>query len=313
VADARRWTHVAERGSLLGLRITVTCYRLFGRSLSLILVHCIVTYFFLTGKAARAATRAYQRRVVEMFGTGTQLGADPGMWQCFQQFRAFALAVFDRIVMWFGDEADFRYDVVGIEHYDRLLRPDRGAIVIGAHIGSFDALRALSRRDGRTVNVLMFTRNAPLINSFFQQLSRDSEVRVIQADAQSLDTVLRIRACIERGELVAMLGDRVEPGDHGRRCRVSLLGGSVELPTAPYILAGLLGCPLFFMVALREPEGSYRISAEVLAETVEFARGEREKQVRELAAAYADRLEHYCATRPYQWFNFFDYWEEEAR
>ena len=125
MADARRWTHVAERGSLLGLRITVTCYRLFGRSLSLILVHCIVTYFFLTGKAARAATRAYQRRVVEMFGTGTQLGVDPGMWQCFQQFRAFALAIFDRIVMWFGDEADFRYDVVGTEHYDRLLRPRR--------------------------------------------------------------------------------------------------------------------------------------------------------------------------------------------
>jgi predicted LPLAT superfamily acyltransferase len=312
VADARRWTHVAERGSLLGLRITVTCYRLFGRSLSLILVHCIVTYFFLTGKAARAATRAYQRRVVEMFGTSTQLGADPGMWQCFQQFRAFALAVFDRIVMWFGDEADFRYDVGGIEHNDRLLRPDRGAIVIGAHIGSFDALRALSRRDGRTVNVLMFTRNAPLINSFFQQLSRDSEVRVIQADAQSLDTVLRIRACIERGELVAMLGDRVEPGDHGRRCCVSLLGGSVELPTAPYVLAGLLGCPLFFMVAVREPEGSYRISAEVLAETVKFERGERDKRVRELAAAYAGRLEYYCATRPYQWFNFFDYWEEGA-
>jgi predicted LPLAT superfamily acyltransferase len=290
----------------------MACYRLFGRPLSLVLVHCVVIYFFLTGKAARSASRAYQRRVVETFGPGTELGADPGMWQCFQQFRAFALAIFDRIVMWFGDEADFRYDVVGTEHYDRLVRSDCGAIVVGSHIGSFDALRALSRRDGRTVNVLMFTHNAPLINSFFQQLSPETEVHVIQADEQSLDTVLRIRACIERGELVAMLGDRVEPGDRGRRCRVSLLGGPVELPTAPYVLAGLLGCPLFFMVAVREPEGSYRISAEVLAETVKFERGERDKRIHELAAAYAGRLEYYCATRPYQWFNFFDYWEEGA-
>jgi predicted LPLAT superfamily acyltransferase len=312
VADARRWTQVAERGSLLGLRILIACYRAFGRPLSLLLVHGIVAYFFLTGRAARAATRAYQRRVVETFGPDTQLGAAPGVWQCFQQFRAFALAIFDRIVMWFGDEADFHYDVVGTEHFDRLVGSDRGAIVVGSHIGSFDALRALSRRDGRVVNVLMFTRNAPLINSFFQQLSPETEMRVIQADAQSHDTVLRIRACIERGELVAMLGDRVEPGDRGRRCRVSLLGGSVELPTAPYILAGLLGCPLFFMVALREPEGSYRITAEVLAETVRFERGEREKQVQELATAFAGRLEHYCAARPFQWFNFFDYWEEGA-
>ena len=312
MSQSSAWSRAAERGSLLGLRITVACYRLFGRPLSLALVHGIITYFFLTGKAARTATRAYQQRVVAMFGAGTELGADPGTWQCFQQFRAFALAIFDRIVMWFGDEADFQYDVVGIEDFDRLVEPDRGAIVVGSHIGSFDALRALSRRDGRAVNVLMFTRNAPLINSFFQQLSPDSEVRVIQADAQSVDTVLRVRACIERGELVAMLGDRVEPGDRGRRCRVSLLGGPVELPTAPYLLAGLLGCPLFFMVALREPTGSYRVSAEVLAETVDFVRGERDKQVHELAAAYAGRLEHYCATRPYQWFNFFDYWEEGA-
>jgi predicted LPLAT superfamily acyltransferase len=298
---------------MLGLRITVACYRLFGRPLSLVLVHCIVTYFFLTGRSARAATRAYQRRVVARFGADGELGADPGAWQCFQQFRAFALAIFDRIVMWFGDETDFRYEVIGIEHYDRLVTSERGAIVVGSHIGSFDALRALSRRDGRTVNVLMFTRNAPLINSFFQKLSPDTEVRVIQADASSLDTVLKIRACIGRGELVAMLGDRVEPGDRGRSCRVSLLGGAIALPTAPYLLAGLIGCPLFFMVALREPGGSYRVTAEVLAEKVEFVRGERDKQVRELAEAYAGRLEHYCAIRPYQWFNFFDFWEEGAR
>ena len=29
-----------------------------------------------------------------------------------------------------------------------------------------------------------------------------------------------------------------------------------------------------------------------------------------LAAAYAGRLEHYCTVAPYQWFNFFDYWQE---
>jgi predicted LPLAT superfamily acyltransferase len=315
MSDARaraeqRWTQVAERGSMLGLRITIACYRLFGRPLSLALVHCIVTYFFLTGASARAAARAYQRRVVAMFGDGTELGAQPGSWECFQQFRAFALAIFDRIVLWFGDEEDFRYEVVGVESYDRLVTPECGAIVVGAHVGSFDALRALSRRDGRVVNVLMFTRNAPLINSFFQKLSPDTEIRVIQADSQSLDTVLRIRACIRRGELVAMLGDRVEPGDRGRSCRVPLLGGLVDLPAAPYLLAGLLGCPLFFMVALRERGGSYRVVAEVLTEKLEFVRGEREKQVQELAAAYAGRLEHYCALRPYQWFNFFDYWGE---
>jgi len=138
-------------------------------------------------------------------------------------------------------------------------------------------------------------------------------MRIIEADPRAVDTVLKIRSCVERGELVAMLGDRVEAADRGRSCRVPLLGDPVELPQAPYLLAGLLRCPLFFMVALRQGSGHYRVTAEVLAERVEIPRRERDKRVRELAAAYAGRLEHYCLAHPYQWFNFYDFWREGAR
>jgi predicted LPLAT superfamily acyltransferase len=298
---------------MLGLRITVACYRLFGRPLSLVLVHGIVSYFFLTGRVHRRASLAYLRRVAAAPGGAARLGRAPDLWASFLHFRAFALSIFDRLVLWFGREDDLRFEVVGREHYDRLLTPTRGAIVVGAHLGSFDALRALADRDGRVVNVLMYTRHAPRINAVFRQLAPDVQVRVIQVDRHSMDTVLRIRSCIERGELVAMLGDRVEPADRGRTCSVSLLGDTVELPEAPYLLAGLLGCPIFFMVALRQKNGCYRVLAEVLAERVEFGRKEREKRVRELAAAYAGRLEHHCLAAPYQWFNFYDYWQEGAQ
>jgi predicted LPLAT superfamily acyltransferase len=135
-------------------------------------------------------------------------------------------------------------------------------------------------------------------------------MRVISVGPDSVDTVLRIRAAIARGEIVAMLGDRVEPGAMGRSCQVPFLGGSALIPQAPYLLAGLLGCPLFFMVALRSGPGRYRVIAEVLAERVELPREDREKRIQELAIRYAERLEHYCTTAPYQWFNFFDFWRE---
>jgi predicted LPLAT superfamily acyltransferase len=312
VNESSAWSRAAERGSLLGLRITVACYRLFGRPVSLVLVHGIVSYFFLTGRSSRKSSLAYLRRVAAAPGGAAALGRAPDIWASFLQFRAFALSIFDRLALWFGHEGDLSFEVEGREHYDRLLTPTRGAIVVGSHLGSFDALRALADRDGRVVNVLMYTRHAPRINTIFEQLAPDAQVRVMQVDRNSMDTVLRIRSCIGRGELVAMLGDRVEPNDRGRTCRVSLLGGSVELPEAPYVLAGLLGCPIFFMVALREGGGRYRVFAEVLSERVPFARGERAKRVHELAEAYAGRLEHHCLSAPYQWFNFFDYWNEGA-
>jgi predicted LPLAT superfamily acyltransferase len=312
-ASARTgWTRAAERGSMLGLRIIVACYRLFGRPLSLALVHAAVAYFYLTGRRERRASLAYLRRVAALPEGAAALGRRPGAWASFQHLRAFALSIFDRLELWFGRGDRLRFDVSGREHYDRLLTPTRGAIVVGAHLGSFDALRALAERDGRVVNVLMYTRHAPRINAVFQQLSPDVRLRVIQVDGDSMGTVLQIRSCIERGELVAMLGDRVEPADRGRSQTVSLLGGPVEVPEAPYLLAGLLGCPLFFMVALRESGRRYRVIAEVLAERVVFERGARGKRIAELANAYAARLEHHVLRAPYQWFNFFDYWSEAA-
>ena len=62
-AEPGRWTRIAERGSLFGMRLTVACYRAFGRRLSLVLVHAVVAYFFLTDRVGRAASLAYLRRV----------------------------------------------------------------------------------------------------------------------------------------------------------------------------------------------------------------------------------------------------------
>lgn len=304
------WEEVGERGSVLALRLLVGFYRLFGRPLSVPLVNLVALYYFLTVRAARRASLAYLRRVAATPEGAAALGRRPGTLASFLHIRAFALSIFDRLTMWLGDERDIAFEVSGIEHYERLLRPDRGALVVGAHLGSFDALRALADRDGRVVNVLMFTRHAPRINAVIQQLSPRAAVRVIAASEDTVDTVLRIRACIARGEIVAMLGDRVDPLDAGRTCPVPLLGSRVDLPEAPYLLAGLLGCPLFFMVALRSGSRRYRVFAEVLAERVELPRSERDKRVRELAAAYAGRLEHYCSVAPYEWFNFYDYWRE---
>jgi predicted LPLAT superfamily acyltransferase len=284
---------------------------------SVVLVHAIVLYYFVTMPGARRASRAYLRRIAVRPRGARSLGRPPDRLASFLHFRAFALSIFDRIELWFRKEDVFRFRVSGREHFDRLLSRQRGGIVVGAHLGSFDALRVLSRQDGRAVNVVMYTRHAPRINAFFEQLSPEARLRVIPADGRAMDTIVQIRSCIARGELVAILGDRLATGTGaatgggGRSCRVSFLGEPVDLPTAPYWLASILETPLFFMVALREEARRYHVSAEVLSERVELPRKERERGIQALAQDYAHRLEHYCERAPYQWFNFFDYWHDE--
>jgi len=342
-SEPRRWSQIAERGSLWGMRFTAWSYRRFGRRACVALVHAIVAYFFLTDRAGRRASVAYLRRVsaarsalrTSAQPSGLEQSAHherrarppgfwqsflharrarpPGFWQSFLHYREFALSIADRIGIWFGHVDDFAYEMIGEEHLDRVAQEGRGAILVGAHLGSFDALRLLAERKNSIVNVLMFTDNAERINTLFRELSPDMDARVIRVDPASVESVFEIRACLARGELVAILGDRIEPGDQNRCASIPLFGDAVKLPLAPYLLAALLDCPVLLILAFREAPGRYSVFAEKLADRVRLPRREREKGAAELASRYAARLEHYCACYPRQWFNFFDYWEDATR
>ena len=306
-----RWNRVAERGSLWGLRFTVGCYRLLGRRLTHLIVRIVVTYFFLTDAPGRRASLAYLKRIHATEAGREKLGNDPpGLRHCFEHYRTFAVAIVDRLAIWLGNGEDFTYEISGIERFDQLAEERRGAIIVGAHLGNFDALRLLAKRMNRAVNVLMYTANAPLINSVISELSPDADTRVITADPHSVQAVFAVRECLRRGEHVAILGDRVEPGKKSRVTTVSMLGGNVPLPQAPVLLAAALGCPLMLMVALSDGSGHYRVFAEPLAESVKLPRAGRDAAIKELLEAYSARLEYFCTQAPYQWFNFYDYWGE---
>lgn len=309
---AAGWSRIAERGSIWGIRFTVWCYRRLGRSLSLPLVYAIVSYFFVTDARGRRASLAYLRRIHAHPRGRESLRSPPGPWECFRHYRTFALSIVDRLAIWFGRGDDFEFATHGLDYVDRLAEQGRGALLLGSHLGSFDALRLLAKRAGSTVNVLMFTANAQRINQVFREVAPEVEEFVIHVDPGSVQSVFTIRERLRRGEHVAILGDRIEVGDRDRAMRVPLLGGEVPLPQAPILLAGLLGCPLVTVVALREGPCRYEVFVDVLADRVRLPRRGRDEAVAALLAEYAGRLEHHCLRRPYQWFNFFDYWEDEA-
>jgi predicted LPLAT superfamily acyltransferase len=300
-AETARWTQIAERGSLLGLRFSVWCYRTFGRGFATVLAHGIVGYFFLTDRAGRRASAAYLRRV---------LGRAPRFGESFLHYRAFALAIVDRVALWLGQGDEFRFETHGMELFDRLSEQGRGCIILGAHLGSFDALRLLAERQRTVVNVLMFTAHARRINAVLRELSPEVEARVIQVTPGSVQAIFEVRRCLARGEHVAMLADRVEPADRGRTGCVPLLGGRVALPQAPFLMAHLMGCPVALMLGLRRGPAHYEVFAEEIADRVKLPRDDREPELQRLLARYASRLEHYCRRTPFQWFNFFDYWHD---
>jgi predicted LPLAT superfamily acyltransferase len=56
-------------------------------------------------------------------------------------------------------------------------------------------------------------------------------------------------------------------------------------------------------------EGGYGLYFEMFAERITLPRRDRQAALTGWAARYAERLESFCLIDPFQWYNFFDYWQ----
>jgi predicted LPLAT superfamily acyltransferase len=296
---AETWLEMVEKGSLLGIWFLVVVGRLLGRGFARLLLKPVVLYFVALTPAARRASRDYLRRMQQP-----------------HDFRAvyahclrFAHCTLDRLFWAQGREALFQVTRTGSEHLQALARERRGALLIGAHLGSFEALRGMAARRKVALNIVGYFKNARLINSVLERLNPGLATRVIAVE-RNIDFVLRLKERIDAGELVALLGDRVGLGD--RTAEVELLGGRALLPSGPYLLAAALGCPVYLCFGLFHEPNRYDLYCEPFAERIELPRRTRAAGARAYTQQFARRLEHYCRLAPDNWFNFYELWKVQA-
>jgi len=302
------WANVAERGSLRALALLRGWYRVLGRRASVALLLPIVAYFYLTGRGSRRASRDYLETLWAMPEGRARLRRPPRARDVFRHLFAFAENLLDRMILWSGEVSSIRIDNRGRELVDELVREGRGAILLSSHLGSFDMLRELSAQTGIVLNVLMFTRHAPVINSFFEKLQAGRSLRLIRVEPGSLSAAFEMRAAIQRGEFVGILGDRIWPSEEHRTVTVSFLGRPARFPLGPYLLQGVLGCPMLLTTCVRSGPARYTATTQRFAPPGVVARGERAKHAEQCAQRFAARLERGCVEHPLQWFNFFEFW-----
>jgi predicted LPLAT superfamily acyltransferase len=291
------WLDAREKGGVLGIRFVVWLCTAFGRAAARAVIAFVAIYYVAFGGQSRRASRAFL----------TRIGAPARLRDIYQHILRFSHCTVDRFFFLRSRFDHFVIDSHGTELLREAQAAKRGAILLGAHLGSFEAMRMSAQRRDYPINIVGSSRNAKMINAALRHLNPEAQARVVEIDPDNVDFVLALREMIDRGEFVAILGDRALPG--ARTTVVDFLGGRARLPIGPYLLAALLRCPVFLTFGLYREPNRYDLHCELFADRVLLDRRDRETALAAYAARYAQRLEHYARTAPDNWFNFYDFWE----
>lgn len=289
------WLTLPQRVKLLGLRAVAGLCLLLGRRGSLLLLRPVVLLAALLLGERRRASRRWLRRV------GGRAG---GFWGVYRHLLRVAQLRVDDVFLLSRRAGEV--DVARAGPAPALRRDGRGALLVGAHLGSFGALRVLGDAQGSRVHVLAGGADARLWNALLRRLDPGQTVRLIEVGSGTLSGALQVRELIEQGELVALLADRAAPG--APAARVEFVGATAALPTAPYALAAGLRCPVHLVLALHGPSAGYELVVEPLLERVVVAGRPRDAALGAAAQRYAARLERHARRAPDDWANLYDFW-----
>jgi len=298
--NAVQWATRPERGSAMLIDMMIFLAPRLGRPLARRLLYLIAAYFYVFAPRARRYGREYLRRA---------LGREPTTRERYRQVLTFATTLLDRLYL-----TRERYDLLeisieGEELMRAALERGRGAFLLGAHLGSFEMMSAVGRRQpGLRVVLAMYTETTSRVAAHFGFGPATSATEIVPLGR--LESMLRIRDCLDEGKFVGMLADR-SFGDAPAQS-VTFLGEPALFPTGPMRAAAALRRPVIFMAGLYRGGNRYQVVFRPLADFSQPSPLGRAQAVSGAIERYAALLEECCRSDPDNWFNFYDFWGADA-
>lgn len=301
---AAGWATTVERGAVLGVRMLAAVYKLLGRRICLTVMAPVVLYFYVTGAEQRRASLDFLRRAQ---ARGARIKVNH--WSGLRHQMSFAAGALDRLAAWVGDMSSNDVDGLNDPVFFTERTHPRGALVLSAHLGVPEVMRAIATLNGRRmINVVVHSANAAKFGQMMAEMAPDSMVRMVEVGEMGIGAAIRLSSALDAGEWVVLLADRGPPsGDERRTISVPFMGQDAPFPQGPFLLAASLRCPVHLLFCVREGR-RYRAHFQRFSERIDFPRKEREAALRDCVADFAKVLEARAIAAPFQWFNFYDFW-----
>ncbi|MBR4489055.1 hypothetical protein IKP13_00275 [bacterium] len=288
------------------------------------LVHLIVIpvsfFFFVFAKSARKHVENFQQQMRKYTDNAAPVRPD-----AYLTILSFALSVVEKMEGWLGK---VKYENL-IRHDDDLqelisrLESGKGAFLIGSHLGNIELMRSLSSfcetgvSKKISVTTIMSMKVTSQFNNTLKEINPEVVTNVIDPDSIGPETIFSLQNEVENGGLVVITGDRTSAHSEKRSIKHDFLGKTADFPYGVFLIATMLKAPLYFVFGLRTKSAALFPKNGIFVEKSKIDLAgctgrEARAKIPELCGEYVSTLEKYCIKYPYQWYNFFDFWQKNG-
>jgi predicted LPLAT superfamily acyltransferase len=155
--------------------------------------------------------------------------------------------------------------------------------------------------------LLMYEENAQNIKQLLKAINPKAQQDIIALGRPG--AMLEVKERLSQGALIGVLADR--SFEDSGNTRVDFLGEKTVLPLGPFRMAAMLKHPVYFMVGIYQGGRKYSIHIESILDFADPTLN-REQAAQLAMTRYVELLQKYCLLAPYNWFNFFDFWQDSA-
>lgn len=232
-----------------------------------------------------------------------------GLLEIAHHIHSFAATILDRVFLLAGGRDQLDVDLYRPELVTDRVSAGESFLLLGSHLGSFEILRALAIDEASIpLKILMYPAHNQVLTELLHALNPRVAASVISLTGPH--PLLAVKESLDAGCAVGLLGDRYRSGEPTLTCE--FLGGRARFPTGPIQLAAVTGVPVVLFFGLYRGGNRYDVHFELLGERIDLGpRCSRESALRDWVQRYADRLGAYTRDAPFNWFNFYDFWEDD--
>lgn len=225
-------------------------------------------------------------------------------WAAYRIVVGMGKMLIDRSWLGLKPKASLHGTFEGIDKLQETVASGSGAIIILAHVGTWQTAMVHLVKLGCRMH-LMMAHDTQAVTKHFFELGRKRDFNIIDVNGFMGGMIETVNA-LEQGDVVLIMGDRAA-GGHTEP--TTFLDSKIRLPVAAYNLAANTKSPVFVAFSAKHDRTHQVLKIWDIIRPA-YAKGNRDQEMARCADRFSRALEKYVQEYPYQWYNFFDIWEQ---